>query len=84
MHIARGIVYNSGSVLRALKGSMDTGFGISYSEARDLEILTEAKYFEHLGNSREAIISSGSARFNERVKEIQVGNSGGMKGGMAD
>ncbi|KAJ5309166.1 hypothetical protein N7508_004545 [Penicillium antarcticum] len=76
MHIACGITYTNGAVMRALTQLINLGYGISYSEARELELNIDTKSFEDLRSSREA------TRFNQQVSELD--HPMGMKGGMAD
>ncbi|OQD84170.1 hypothetical protein PENANT_c014G11376 [Penicillium antarcticum] len=54
MHIACGITYTNGAVMRALTQLINLGYGISYSEARELELNIDTKSFEDLRSSREA------------------------------
>lgn len=82
MRITRDIAYNCGPVQWALKKSIDTGFALSYVEARDVEYRAETAYFETLGSARAEFMSKGPASFNQRVAELD--SNRGMQGGMAD
>lgn len=79
IRITKGIAYNSGSVIRALKKTMNEGYELSYGEARKLELMSSPRYYSSLGDDKARILAEGANRFNKRVKEL---DATGMRGGI--
>jgi enoyl-CoA hydratase/carnithine racemase len=79
MRITKGIAYNKGPILRALKKTMNEAYELSYGEARKLELTSDKDYYESLGGDKARVLNEGANRFNKRVKEL---DTTGMQGGM--
>lgn len=83
LRIARGITYNSGKVVRALKLSMKEGYAMTFGDAEQRELKSNEDYFASIGGDQSRVLEDGAARFNERVRELDTPDMR-MRGGMAD
>ena len=84
LRIARGITYNSGKVVRALKVSLKEGYAMNFGDAEQRELKSNEDYFASIGAADQSrVLEEGAARFNERVRELNTPDMK-MRGGMAD
>ncbi|MBA7491856.1 hypothetical protein ES702_02404 [subsurface metagenome] len=70
MRIVDGLVYNKGPIIRKLKQTMQSAFGLSYGEARKLELQRDIEYYKSLGDRLSGVLAKGTERFDQRVKEL--------------
>lgn len=83
LRIARGITYNSGKVVRALKVSLKEGYAMTFGAAENRELKSNEDYFASIGSEQSRVLEEGAARFNERVRELDTPGMK-MRGGIAD
>jgi enoyl-CoA hydratase/carnithine racemase len=83
LHIARGITYNNGNVVRGLKVSFKEGYAMTFGDAKECELKCNEDYFASIGGGKSRVLEEGATRFNERVRELNAPDMK-MRGGMAD
>ena len=83
LRIARGITYNNGNVVRALKVSLKEGYAMTFGDAENRELKSNEDYFASIASDQSRVLEEGAARFNERVRELNTPDMK-MRGGMAD